>query len=565
MIALLNKINEHGILLELEEGKLELYTENTQVDPNLLQEIKDNKQALIDYLSRSAQADVAQEQEYEIPVAPPQDNYPLSSAQRQLWLISQFELANVAYNSLGAYQLMGALNKESLTKAFSSLVERHEILRTYFRQNEEGDPRQFIVPIEESELSVIDHDLRGAEDQDKAIRKILQQQAGTPFNLSEAPLLRIVLIQTADEEFLLLHVMHHIISDAWSMEVLSRELFVLYNGICHSTTPHLPPLRVQYKDYAQWQQEQLATEEMKRHQGYWLEQFQGELPVLDRLGDKNRPAFKTYNGKVLERTLDRNIFVQLQQIAKEEGATLFMTLLAAVKALLFRYTGQQDIILGSATAGRDHLDLENQIGYYINPLALRTRFEAVDGFRELLKRVKDTTLGAYEHQLYPFDQLIEDLQLSQNLSRSPLFDVSVLLQNTNTINYDKGEQAAVMQGIQIQDYKLDVLSSSKFDISIGFMASGEDLFFSMDYNTDVFSDEWIQTFANHFEQLVASIIQQPSLSIAQLPYLTAEEKHSLCHTFNDTQKDFAKDISFLDLFQQQLAAHPDHPAVSFHG
>ncbi|NIG57755.1 non-ribosomal peptide synthetase, partial [Chitinophaga sp. Cy-1792] len=321
----------------------------------------------------------------QIAAAPEQASYPLSSSQRRLWVLSQFEEGSVAYNMPGVYTLTGALDIARLEAAFKTLIARHEILRTVFKEEESG-VQQYI-------LAAIDFKIAALTD--------ISTFCYIPFDLSAGPLLRAAVGEVSAGEWVFVYVMHHIISDGWSMGVLIKELLHIY----HDNSP-LPVLPLQYKDYAVWQQSGSDT----MSQAYWLEQFSGELPVLELPADKPRPAVKTYHGGLVQKQL---ALTGLQALLQSTGSTLFMGLVAAVNALLYRYSGQEDIILGSPVAGREHADLEGQIGFYVNTLALRTRFSGSNNYLQLLEQVRQVTMSAYEHQSYPFDELVDALPLKR--------------------------------------------------------------------------------------------------------------------------------------------------------
>ena len=369
-----------------------------------------------------------------IPITAEQTSYSLSSAQRRLWILSQFEEGNIAYNMPGVYVFEGDLDKPALEQAFTTLIERHEILRTVFKEDAQGQVRQWIQTVEDIGFKITYQDVRKEKKQPEKIRKIVQAECIKPFNLATGPLLRASLYQVANDKWIFTYTMHHIISDGWSMNVLIKELLLFYNTYIKGEVNPLKPLRIQYKDYAAWQQERLSGEQLQSYKTYWLEQFTGELPVLEIPTDKPRPAVKTYNGGAIHKTINAKLSRGLKALSQEQGATLFMGLLATVKTLLYRYTNQEDIIIGSPIAGREHADLEDQIGFYINTLALRTQFKGEDSYKELLEKVKQVTLGAYEHQVYPFDELVDELQLNRDMSRSALFDVMIVLQNLSLIH-----------------------------------------------------------------------------------------------------------------------------------
>ncbi|HPI00339.1 MAG TPA: condensation domain-containing protein, partial [Chitinophagaceae bacterium] len=472
-----------------------------------------------------------------IPLAAEQTSYSLSSAQRRLWILSQFEEGNIAYNMPGVYVFEGDLDKPALEQAFTTLIERHEILRTIFKEDAQGQVRQWIQTVEDIGFKITYKDVRKEKKQAEKIRKIVQAECIKPFNLVAGPLLRANLYQIANDKWIFTYTMHHIISDGWSMNILIKELLLFYNAQTKGEANALNPLRIQYKDYASWQQEQLIGEQLQSHKTYWLEQFTGELPVLEMPTDKPRPAVKTYNGSSVHKTINVKLSKGLKTLSQEQGATLFMGLLAVVNTLLYRYTNQEDIIIGSPIAGREHADLEDQIGFYINTLALRTQFKGEDSYKELLEKVKQVILGAYEHQVYPFDELVDELQLNRDMSRSALFDVMVVLQNNNTSKVEGLHLGA----IEVKEYSEAESQVSKFDLVFNFVEVEEALQVSIEYNSDIYNKNSIEQLASHLEQLLTVIVEQPATSINQLDYLSDKEKHQLLVEFNDTEVDYPKD------------------------
>lgn len=297
-----------------------------------------------------------------IPIAAEQADYPLSSSQRRLWILSQFEEGNVAYNIPGVYVFEGNLNKDALQYAFHTLLTRHEILRTGFKQNEAGEARQFIRPAQAIQFNIPYQDVSNTNEQ-QSLQQYIEASLTEPFNLTTDILLRANLFKIADNKWIFTYIMHHIISDGWSMDVLIEEVLALYNAYTKGETQALTPLRIQYKDYAVWQQQQLKNETFHQHKHYWLQQLEGEIPVLALPADKPRPAIKTYNGGSVHKIIDHTLSHDIKVFAHQQGATLFMSLLAAVNALFYRYTNQEDIIIGSPIAGREHPDLKNQIRF----------------------------------------------------------------------------------------------------------------------------------------------------------------------------------------------------------
>jgi amino acid adenylation domain-containing protein len=499
---------------------------------------------LIRQARRSAFSDI-------LPV-PVQPDYPLSPSQRRLWVLSLFDDGNMAYNMPGVYVFEGELELTALIYAFNELIKRHEILRTLFKENEQGDVRQYIQSPSATGFKIDQYDLRHDPERLLGLHKLVQEEIFKPFDLTTGPLLRAGLYRVANNKWIFTYVMHHIIGDGWSMGILIKELLLNYNACIKGIANPLPPLRIQYKDYAAWQLEQLSEHTSSKHKDYWLNQFEGELPVLELPYDKIRPAVKTYNGGIVNRIINATVSRGIKDLSQQQGGTLFMGLLATVNTLLYRYTNQEDIIIGTPIAGREHIDLENQIGFYINTLALRARFNGKDSFAQLLEHIKQVTLEAYEHQLYPFDELVDALKLQRDMSRSALFDVMVVLQNTDIGNVD-GQQ---LDALTINEYSGLADKVSKFDLCFNFTEWNGELQLHLEYNSDIYANSTVERLADHLNRLMELIVAHPSVPIQLLDYLSAEEKHQLIAGFNDTAAAYPKDKTVVELFEEQVAITP---------
>jgi len=486
-----------------------------------------------------------------IPLAAVQTDYPLSAAQRRIWVLCQYDAANIAYTIQGTLRLRGVLAIEALASAFNSLIARHEILRTVFRLNAQGEVRQVLLPYATFDLNVYDvNSISETSDE------LLARLSNESFDLANGPLLKAAVVRIAADEYLFFCNMHHIVSDGWSVEVLIKEVFQYYNGYVSGTPPMLRPLSLQYKDYASW--EQTATNNQHANDRvYWLDQLSGVLPVLTLPGDYPRPKVHSYNGGAVNGTLSMDAFRGFNALMQQQGATLFMGLFAAVNTLLHRYTNQEDFIIGTPVAGRQHVDLEPQIGLYINTLALRTRFNSEDSFIALLEKVKNVTLGAYEHQRYPFDMLADELAVNRDRSRSLLFDVMVVLQNNEHLS-----AGIAPQGLAISDYPTRQ-TTSKFDWLFNFIETENGLRYVIEYNSDIYADGRMRTVRAHLEQLIDAILAAPEQLIGRLPYLSEAETHQLIDTFNDTKAAYPEDKTILDLFEEQVKLRPNDIAVVF--
>ncbi|MGO4295016.1 amino acid adenylation domain-containing protein [Chitinophaga sp. RAB17] len=553
MRALLSVLRENNINLKLEAGELSVRYPKGKVDPALLAEIKSRKADLISYLTSLNKYDY-----FNIPLIKEQAGYTLSSSQRRLWVLSRFGGGNAAYNIPGAHVFEGMLNPADLESAFKELLDRHEILRTVFMEDEQGEVRQFIRSTGETGFRITCHDLRN---ESQAVQEDLVSASFIePFDLATGPLLRAGLYQVADNKWIFSYVMHHIISDGWSMNVLMNELLQCYNAIIKGKVAALKPLRIQYKDYAAWQQAQLSGERLQDHSSYWRKQFGEILPVLDLPADKPRPAIKTYNGGIVHTTIHAEVNKAIKALCQEQQATLFMGLLAAVNILLYRYTQQDDIVIGSPTAGREHPELEDQIGFYVNTLPLRSRFKGDNSYRELLGQVKQVTLDAYEHQVYPFDELVDALQIPHDISRHPLFDVVMVLQNAAIPS--TGDQQT-LGALKVSNYTGTTTIMSKFDLVFDFTETADSLYLNLIYNSDVYTKNTAEQLTRHLEQLLAAVCARPDQPIHTIDYLSPEERHQLLNALHTTDVSYPTAITLVDLLQEQVKHSPHHVAVVF--
>jgi amino acid adenylation domain-containing protein len=488
-----------------------------------------------------------------IATLPPQPVYDVSHAQKRIWLLSQFMEEKSAYNMSSAYVLKGELNYDALEGAFTAIIDRHEILRTNFI-SENGEVKQRIHPpslltkiISRQDLS----SLTGEID----IKKILRDLAALPFDLANDPLLRLNLIKVAVDKHIFLITVHHIVGDDWSMEVLVKEVSTLYEAYRKGEANPLAALPIQYKDYASWQNGQLKDTTMTSHQSYWLQRFSGDIPVLEFPFDFSRPPVKTYNGNTFSFTLNDQETLGLKKLSVKHDATLFMTCLAAFKTLLFKHSGQQDIVLGSPVAGRNHPDLEEQIGLYINMLALRTAFKGDDTFLHLLSKVKQTTLEAYEHQFYPFDKLVDDLKLDRDLSRSPLYDAGFTWHALVKNNVPETD------GIQIENLGAQ-LKMAKADLWLHGIDGDDRISFLVDYNTDLLKESTVEQLVIRFKRILQQVIATPDVPLYKIKLLADPEERRLLVDFNSTQTGFPRDKTLGQLFEEQVRQTPDAVALA---
>jgi amino acid adenylation domain-containing protein len=493
-----------------------------------------------------------------IPKTTEELSYILSSSQKRLWVLSQIEEGSVAYNLPSYHELDGKYDVGSFKKAILATIDRHEILRTIFKEDENGEVRQWILTPEELGFEIDYQDYRKEEDKEACVKIYIEEDGNKVFDLEKGPLLRASLLQIAEDRYVFYYNMHHIIGDGWSTEVLGKDVNAYYESYKENKVLDLPELRIQYKDYSAWQISQLEEASYQLHKSYWLDKFSGELPVLELPTSKQRPLLKTNNGKTLGTYISKEDSLRFKEYSQAKGGTLFMGLVASLNTLFYRYTGQEDFIIGSPIAGREHIDLEDQIGFYVNTLALRNQVKGEESFDALFGKVKQNTLDAYTHQMYPFDRLVEDLDLKRDTSRSAVFDVMVTLQN----NGEKVEGVAKTEEelTTIVDYGE---GTSKFDLDLTFEEVGDYISFSVEYNTDVYDKEIIEQFIVHYKSILKGMLNNSDQPISEIEYLSKEEEHQLLHTFNDTKVDYPKGKTIIDLFEEQVASTLENVALVF--
>ena len=484
--------------------------------------------------------------------------FPLSFAQQRLWVLDQMEGGTSAYTVPTALRLRGPLDAGLLEKCFGEVVKRHQILRTTFEADAvNGAPEQVIHPWSPVELETID--LGGATDDRKLAqaRELANHAAQDPFSLSTGPLLRASLLRLAEDDHILLLLIHHIVSDMWSTEVLTRELAVLYESFSRGEESPLPDLPIQYADFANWQRNRMKGGLLEKLLAYWREQLAGELPTLELPTRGARPARHTLNGAEKSWRLGTETTTKLRLLSGQEDVTLFMTLLAAFKVLLCRYTGQEDVIVGTPIANRSRTEVEGLIGLFINTLVLRTSLSGDPPFRQLLSRVRETALGAYSNQDVPFEKLVEELQLRRDLSRPPIFQVMFALQNV-----PRAEER--IQDLAIAPFPLDV-RTAKFDLTVTLLEDEQGLLGAWEYNTDLFDGSLIERMTRHFERLLDSIVANPSERISSLTLLAEAEKQSLLASPHDFPANELPANSLHELFEGQVRRTPEARALTFNG
>ncbi|MEM7087478.1 MAG: amino acid adenylation domain-containing protein [Bacteroidota bacterium] len=487
---------------------------------------------------------------------PQRDAYPATTSQHRFWLLSQLEGGDQAYQIAGAFRWGGAMHINDLQDSVRRVVTRHEVLRTRFQIDETGNLEQLILPEKEIDCSIVEMDFSVQENPVLSVQNYINKENEKPFDLSKAPLFRISVLKMGTNDHVLYLSMHHIISDGWSLEIFIDEVLTAYQSISQKKPVVLPPLAVQFKDYAVWLEQALLNSQQAA-KSYWLEQF-SEVPApLEIPSFVKRPLTKTYTGRRLQHYFSSELLIQLKEFSKSKGVTLFMTLMSGVKALLVRYTGQLDLVVGTPLAGREHPDIEKQIGLFLNTLAIRTLVETNDSFLELLQKEKQQLLDAFTHQNYPFDLLVEQLNLPRDTSRSPLFDVMVVLQNQQQLASLRNTSEITQ--FDIKDFEIPK-RTSQFDLSFTFTEK-QGLKLELDYNTHIYEAKFAERIFEHLENLFEQILKDPELPITAIPIITAEEQEKLKVTFNATKTPYDRTATVLDLVRKQTLETPDQIAV----
>ncbi|HNG95154.1 MAG TPA: condensation domain-containing protein, partial [Acidobacteriota bacterium] len=488
---------------------------------------------------------------------PRPDQLPLSFSQERFWFLDQLEPGNTFYLVPAALHLRGELSLPALERAFQEVARRHEDLRTVFRIVD-SQPAQVIFP--EWPWGEIVR-FESVSDRETAIRSV-RADIKRPFDLANGPMLRVKVLQFTPQDWILLIVLHHTVADGWSLNVLTREVAQLYSAFVREEQKNLPPLPVQYADYALWQRNWFSGEVLQDQLSFWTKTLGNAAKVLELPTDFPRPAIQEYRGANQRIEFPPELTQALRALSRREGVTLFMTLLAGFHLLLHRYAGQEDVLIGTPVAGRNRREIEGLIGVFVNILVLHARLSADLSFRDLLKQVRETTLDAFAHQDLPFEQLLEALHLPRDLSRSPLFQVFFVYQNAFTplnLNLKLGE----LELIPFRNSG-DVISGvSRYDLSLFVVETRDSVRFVFQYSTALFQAETIQRMMGHFQTLFESVVANPTAPVSELNLLTAAEREQLLVQWNATQAEYPAHLCLHQLVEQQVEQTPDAIAVRF--
>ncbi|MDP4196680.1 MAG: amino acid adenylation domain-containing protein, partial [Bacteroidota bacterium] len=479
---------------------------------------------------------------------------PLSFAQQRLWFLEQLEPDSPFYNIPEIYKIKGEVDFETLQKSLNFVIKRHEVLRTIFI-SEEGIPRQIVLPEFEVKIEFIDFSSYEEIQKNKAVEEILDKQAKTPIKITEAPLFRFNLIKTEKDEFIVLMIIHHIISDDWSTGIMFREISLTYESLLANSDLELEDLSVQYADYAYWQRDWLKGEILQKQLNYWKNKLEGIVPMISLPVDHARPAVQTFNGSFATFEFSEELSQEVKNICRSEGSTLYMVLMAAFQMLLYKYSGQEDFCIGTPIANRNNTDAEKLIGFFVNTLVIRNDAENKISFSKLLKKVKETSLEAYTYQDIPFEQVVEAVQPVRDLSHSPLFQVMFVIQNAANIKRN-------IKTTQFQISPVEAHSgTAKFDITLFMLEDNDKIAGAFEYNRDLFERETIEKMIGHYINILKQAVSEPERQISQIGLLSRQEEERLLKDLNKAEQIDLIEGYVHQAFEKQVEKMPEEIAI----
>ncbi|MBO1051113.1 MAG: amino acid adenylation domain-containing protein [Dolichospermum sp. DET73] len=482
------------------------------------------------------------------------ENLPLSFSQSRLWFLDLLEPNTPAYNISVAFRLDGNLNQEALHQSLQIIIQRHEVLRTTF-DSQDGVPIQVIHEFLEVPLTVTNLSHLDSQTQQETLKNAVKEVIISPFNLRKLPLLRVHLYQLSEDVYIFVLVIHHIISDAWSLGLMIKELSLSYTALCQDNIKSLSPLSIQYADFANWQRTTFEQTQLPAQLAYWKQKLAGATEVLQLPTDYPRPPVVSHQGSAVSFTINKQTSEKLQKLCESQGATLFMGLLGVFSILLMRYSGQEDLLIGTPIANRNRKQVEDLIGFFVNTLVIRNDLSGNPNFINLLSRIKEETLQAYAYQDVPFERIVEELHPERNLSHHPLFQVMFVLQNTPMGKLE-------LPNLQLTPWKLEQ-AVSKFDLTLLMTETQQGIEGTWEYRTDLFNVATINRMIGHFQTLLDSIVTQPEQRINELYILTPNEQNQLLVQWNQTQVNYPQDKCLHQLFELQVEKTPNAVAMVF--
>lgn len=550
--ALLAELKKRRIKIWAENGKLRYEAPKGAVDKELLGNMSQRKAEL---LTSIHQAQSARSRDDVIPKTDrsPGSVLPLSFAQERLWFLNQLEPDNPFYNVPSVLRLRGPLREELVTETLNAIVARHECLRTRY-ESEDGRPRQIVKESARVVVARRDVSAEPAAEREERLKELAYAETNTPFDLTAAPMLRALLIFAGEDDWVLVLVIHHIAADGWSMGVLREEFSAVYSALAEGRENPLEPLRIQYADFAAWQNSWFTGEVLELQSKFWRELLAGAPPALDLPADRPRPAEQSFRGQTEHFEFEPDLAESIQRLTQETQGTLFMTLITAFASLLHRCAGVDDLVIGAPIANRTRRELEPLIGFFVNSLPLRFRFDGQPTFREMLDRVREMSLQAFDHQDIPFERLVEELKLERDLSRNPLFQVMFAVQNS------PGREAS-LAGLTVEPLQADI-ASAQFDVVVDIWRSAGRLRGTWEYSTDLFDRETVRRSIHHFVAICRALVTEPDRRIIDVDFLDPEEVAEIARMGQGPRRDYPNDRTLPALFEAQAADTPERTAIA---
>ncbi|MEM9922120.1 MAG: condensation domain-containing protein, partial [Bacteroidota bacterium] len=540
MEELIATLAELNIAVKLRGSKLDVYDPDGNLSAPLLSSLKKHKQEIISLL-----ADLDSGAAYtSIPAVDQKPFYALSSAQKRLYFLYTLDPSSLAYNMPQIQHFEGIPDKVKLEKAFNLLIDRHEILRTTFHLQEDEPVQKVHARLD---FSVIEYSTTDTLT-DRVFHDFVR-----PFNLERGPLLRAAIVTLPDGTHHLMIDMHHIITDGLSYNIMLRDFMSLYRG------QPLPQLRLQYRDFAEWQQGEAQQKEMARQKEFWRSEFSDLPPVLDLPQDHERPQVKTYAGDTFERQLDEALYAQLKSLARRSGSTMYTVLLSAFQIMLSRLGRQRDFVVGTPVAGRQHADLEHMIGFFVNTIPIRMSLDGDLTYLDFLKKLQPKVVDCFANQLFQYEEMVDELKIVRDSGRNPLFDVLFTFENfveeATAATAATASEGSGGSGLQI----------AKFDLSLLTSESGGLLQLQFEFSTDLFEQKTIERFTAYYENILRSIVAHPNAKLSSIKFLPDAERQHLLHTLNPSPTAYPTDKTLVDLFEAQVDKNPKNTAIVFEG
>lgn len=549
---LLTELRTSGILLKVLDNQLQISTLRKNISPTTLQKIKENKAELIAFLINNN----LQKAFTHIPKTADTSVYPLSSSQFRIWLTIRAEGNSVAYNMPGAVEFNGSLNFELFIASIERLFSRHEILRMLVKEELDGTVHQTIQDVEKLKFRPLYIDLRNNDDIEGQVRDRISKLSKYLFDLEQGPLFQIEILRVEEQKYVFLYNFHHLIGDAWSLNIFNRDLMLTYNSLKLKTSDELPNLRIQYKDYAIWQQDLLTSDHMKMAKAYWSEKLKAPLPYMNLPTERTRPSLKTYNGNSKTFHLSTNQIQAFREFCQFRRCSVFTGLVAVLNCILYRYTGVEDIIIGTPVAGRNHVDLKDMMGVFINSVPLRMKMSKHMPFDDLVDEVKQMIDESIENQIVPLEVLIDELKIKRDISRATLFDIFVSYHNS----------ISPIAGIPESDFTFKQLSipntDTKFDITFKFTEYIDKIHLKIDFNADIYSENMINRLGRHYSGFLEQVAKFPQSLVDRVDYLDEKEKNEV-FDFNATDFRLEKNQTIISKFLDQANKTPHKIALKF--